>query len=133
MGVVGLVGLVLVASLRPTSSTVRVDVRPRLALWPVDWTLTVRIEPQADHRALVVAWWRDANRDYPEGSFGVSLDGADARRLHQRTIRRVPVGEYAIVAEIQNGLGEVVAVDTATAFVLPWGEQLKKVLDAMGG
>jgi hypothetical protein len=92
-------------------------VSPRQALAPVNLRVSVRIEPNADNRVLVIV------ADSPEfyRSSSIQLEGDQAPRTVNIQYPNVPSGEYEITGVLVNSLGHERAAVRQMANVVPIG------------
>jgi len=92
-------------------------VSPRQALAPVNLRVSVRIEPSADNRALmIVAETSDFYR-----SSQIQLEGDQAPRVVSVEYPNVPGGEYNVTGVLVNSMGQERATVRQTAHVVPIG------------
>jgi hypothetical protein len=74
------------------------SVTPSVCLSPCEIRATVRIEPHADNRRLVLT----ADSERFRRSSATSLEGAAAARTHVRTFRRLPAGTYVVTVRLER-------------------------------
>ena len=92
-------------------------VSPRQALAPVNLRVSVRIEPNADNRVLVIV------ADSPEfyRSSAIQLEGDQAPRTFNIQYPNVPSGQYEITSVLMNSMGRERATVRQMANVVPIG------------
>jgi hypothetical protein len=92
-------------------------VSPRQALAPVNLRVSVRIEPDANNRVLMIV------ADSPEffRSSQIQLEGSRAPRTFSIEYPNVPSGMYDITGILVNSLGQERAVVRQSAHVVPVG------------
>jgi hypothetical protein len=93
------------------------NVSPRQALAPVNLRVSVRIEPNADNRVLMIV------ADSPEfyRSSQIQLEGDRAPKTFRIEYPNVPGGEYQITSVLVNSMGRERATVRQTANVVPLG------------
>lgn len=92
-------------------------VTPHQALAPVNLRVSVRIEPHADNRGLmIVADGADFYR-----SSQITLEGERAPRVVNVEYPNVPGGNYDVTGVLLNSLGEERATVHQVAIVVPIG------------
>jgi N-acetylmuramoyl-L-alanine amidase len=89
-------------------SPVTVAAWPRLSPAPAHLTVTVRVQPAAENRALRV----DVVGDAYEANSLRELEGAEAPRRHQLFWEHLPAGRYTVTATLITTVGRRVATDS---------------------
>src|SRR5437867_2497089 len=97
--------------------TLSMRVSPREALAPVNLRVSVRIEPHADNRALVIV--ADSSEFYR--SSRIPLEGDQAPRVVTVEYPNIPGGQYDVVGMLVNSMGQQRATIRQTAHVIPIG------------
>jgi hypothetical protein len=106
--VVVMLALYALLAIRP----VTIDVYPHLAFAPADVRVTVRVQPNAENRGLVV----EADGTMYRSSF-FQLDGADAPITFQINWPALTAGEYDVRAAVSSRV-RVLARDRTTLKVV---------------
>jgi hypothetical protein len=108
-----------VASAVDAGECLTMKVAPKQALAPVNLRVSVRIEPDADNRVLMIV------ADSPEfyRSSSIPLEGDRAPKTFTIEYPNVPGGAYAITSVLVNSLGRERAVARQTANVVPVGAE----------
>ena len=108
---------VTVATAVDAGECLTMRVSPRQALAPVNLRVSVRIEPNADNRVLVIV------ADSPEfyRSSSIQLEGDQAPRTFNIQYPNVPSGQYEITSVLVNSLGRERATVRQVANVVPIG------------
>jgi hypothetical protein len=107
------------AALLLAANPLTMTVSPVQSFAPTNITIRVRVEPDADNRALEVV---AESGEYYRSSL-VQLDGADAPRTTSLELRNVPGGSYDVRCVLFNAAGRQRAAVRAQVIVLPSGEQ----------
>jgi hypothetical protein len=89
-------------------------VSPLQSFAPTNLTIRVRVEPDADNRALEVV---AESGDYYRSS-RIQLDGAEAPRTISLEIRNLPGGDYDVRSALINRAGRERAAVRTQIFVL---------------
>ena len=83
-----------------------IQASPAISLEPTDIVVTVRIERDPENRALEIA----ADSDGYFTKSVVQLDGEQAARTTQVTLKSVPGGDYEVSAVLRRRTGESTTV-----------------------
>ena len=94
-------------------------VSPRQALAPVNLRVSVRIEPDADNRALMIV----ADSPLFYRSSQIQLEGDQAPKTFTIEYPNVPGGQYEITSVLVNSTGKQRAVVHQTARLLALGAE----------
>lgn len=97
--------------------TITIAVSPRRSIGPTNLTVLLRVEPNADNRALEVV--ADSGDFYRSSQ--IQLDGDRAARTVYVEFRGVPSGEYQISGALLNSVGRRRGLAQQQAFVLSSG------------
>jgi len=92
-------------------------VSPRQALAPVNLRVSVRIEPDADNRVLMIV----ADSPLFYRSSQIQLEGEHAPKTFSLEYPNVPGGEYEITSVLVNSMGKQRAMAHQTARVVALG------------
>ena len=95
----------------------KMKVSPQQALAPVNLRVSVRIEPNADNRVLMIV----ADGDDFYRSSQIPLEGDRAPRVFSVEYPNVPSGDYDVTSVLVNSMGRERATVHQIAHVVPIG------------
>jgi hypothetical protein len=107
------------AAFLTAANPLTMTVSPVQSFAPTNLTIRVRVEPDADNRALEVV---AESGEYYRSSL-IQLDGADAPLTTSLEIRNLPGGSYDVRCVLFNAAGRERAAVRTQVIVLPSGEQ----------
>ena len=97
--------------------SITVAVSPRQSFGPTNLTVRVRVQPDADNRALQIV--ADSGEFYRSSQ--IQLDGERAERTVVVEFRGVPSGDYEVYGVLFNSVGHRRAMARQQASVLSQG------------
>jgi hypothetical protein len=109
--------VITAASAVDAGECLKMKVSPQQALAPVNLRVSVRIEPNADNRALMIV--ADGSEFFRSSE--IPLEGDRAPRVFYVEYPNVPSGDYDVTSVLVNSMGRERATVHQTAHVVPIG------------
>jgi len=107
------VGLIILAGYVGTAKDVlEIRLRGHYYAEPATVQITVSVEPDREHRALLV----EADGEHYFRSSAVVLDGENEKRLHTVEFKNLPAGTYTLRAQVRSAV-DVLATATQDLIV----------------